>query len=225
MPSTVETIDQALIDEIRMGQLLPGTPILEIDVAQRLEVGRSSLREALVRLEARGIIVRGRARHLVVRRLTRKDVIDLYRLRELLEGWAAKSCAQRYGDAPEAVRKQWALEAACWGAPGKAKGMKAAAPVKAFSQDNRRLHEFIIAQSGNQHLADMLERTLMVIFNAQFRSWLSAAEVPEATRDHRALIQAITTRKAALAERVMRHHIRGSGEMILALPPEAFAPD
>jgi DNA-binding GntR family transcriptional regulator len=225
MPSTVELAEQALIAEIRSGHLVPGAPILEVEVSSRLSVARSTLREALVRLEVRGLAVRGRARHLTVRRLTRKDVVDLYRIRELLEGWAAKSCAQRYGEAPEAIRQQWAQEAAVWAAAAKPKTTRSNPPVKAFSEDNRRLHQMIIEQSGNLHLAELLERTLMVIFNAQFRGWLSTTELPEATRDHRALLQAIMTRKAALAERVMRHHIRGSGEMILSLPDEAFAKD
>lgn len=80
------------------GRLQPGTLMVETDLAQMLGVSRTPVREALVRLELEGFVVRRPGGGLEVHWHTRKSLDDLYLVRELLEGYAARLAASRISD-------------------------------------------------------------------------------------------------------------------------------
>jgi len=83
--SASDRVLSALRDEIIVGLLLPGTPLVEQDLSARLKVSRNTLREALRLLCREGLAVHQRHRGVVVRTLTRHDVRDIFRVRRTLE--------------------------------------------------------------------------------------------------------------------------------------------
>lgn len=90
--------DQAyrrLREEILHWQLLPGTPLSEIELAERLGVSRTPLRAALARLALEGLVDTSRGRTGVVSDVSVASVTDLFELREALETQAARLAARR----------------------------------------------------------------------------------------------------------------------------------
>lgn len=83
-----------LRDEIRSGVLLPGSRLRETEIADRLEVSRTPVREALKRLESEGLVVFSQPRGLTVTELSAAQVLELYAMREILEGAAARFAAE-----------------------------------------------------------------------------------------------------------------------------------
>ena len=215
-PSVLHGAADRLRRLVVQGQLGGGQPLIETDLAERLGASRSTVREALRRLESEGLVV-ARKRGLQVRRLTRGDVTDLYDVREVLEGLAARRAAERFAaGASAAERGRLASERRIW------VGARSEFGIAAFSEQNRSLHAMVIEMAGNAHLPRMLDQTLLALFASQFRPWLVHAKVAEAAAEHVDLLDALKRGAAGEAERVMRNHVRHSARAITTLPDEAF---
>ncbi len=218
------------------GQLVAGQRLIEADLGLQLQASRSTVREALRRLESEGL-VQARQRGLQVRRLSRQDVADLYELRELLEGLAARRAAvQLAGPAGgsagasagtstgtatgTAATAQLKAQASLWKAATRSSSTGQAGG--AFSEHNRAFHALVQETAGNRHLPRMLDQTLMLLFASQFRAWVAPSAVAQAAREHLLVIQALQDFDGQAAEQHMRAHVRASATTILALPPQAF---
>src|SRR5215470_2422704 len=103
-PSVVRTRSRAdfvyenLRDAISDGRIAGGERVREEEVARNLGVSRTPVREALQRLQQRGLLVVGAGRGLIVAELTHLQVVELYGMREILEGSAARFAAQHASD-------------------------------------------------------------------------------------------------------------------------------
>ncbi|MEM8743520.1 MAG: GntR family transcriptional regulator [Pseudomonadota bacterium] len=90
---------RALMASIREGVFRPGDRLREEDVAERLSLSRTPVREALRRLEAEGIVEHRARIGAVIRRLTHTEVVELYEMRMVLERTAAEIAAKHGTDA------------------------------------------------------------------------------------------------------------------------------
>lgn len=214
--NAVERTDRAIVGLIETGRLIGGSALVELELAERLHVARSTVREALARLESRGFAVRARGRGLVLRRLDRTDVADLYLLREHLEGLAARLAAERQGRSRMLPAARIAEERKRWNAVLRSR------THAAFSEANRAFHRLVLDASGNRHLPDMLDRTLMTLLASQFRAWIAPPDALVAARQHLDILAAIEAGDAAAAERAMRTHVRDAGRLILKLDDRLF---
>lgn len=217
-PAAATTADavRRLRAMIAAGQLVGGQALLEVELAQRLAVSRPTVREALRELEAEGLACRSRARGLAVRRLTRRDVEDLYEIREALEALAARRAAERLASAGAETRAAYEAQRRFWA------DAAASGELIAFSEANRRLHAQIIATAGNAHLPHLLDRTLIDLFAAQLRGWIAPPKVRQSAREHVEILDTLLAGDGRAAERAMRRHVQASAQTILALPDEAF---
>src|SRR3546814_15861515 len=80
-----------LKESIQTGELKPGQRIREIEMADRLRMSRTPVREALRRLEADGLLTFAPYRGMVIAELDHQAVMELYQMREVLEGTDRKS--------------------------------------------------------------------------------------------------------------------------------------
>src|SRR5215468_11463780 len=92
--SRADFVFETLRDAIWDGRIARGVRIREEEIARNLGVSRTPVREALQRLQQRGLLVVGAGRGLVVNELRRDQVIELYAMREILEGSSARFAAQ-----------------------------------------------------------------------------------------------------------------------------------
>src|SRR5688500_18204979 len=83
-----------LLEEIRAGLLRPGTRLTESELAERLAVSRTPVREAIRRLEADGLVTHEPRVGAMVRSLGYAEVMELYEMRNVLEGTAARMAAR-----------------------------------------------------------------------------------------------------------------------------------
>ena len=193
-----EATFRALREALRSGIYKPGDRLREEEVAERLKVSRTPVREAFGRLVSKGLVVPGLGRGLIVRRLDQTEVVELYAMREILEGAAARLAA-KHASAPEvdALRD---LE----------EGFEKAATSDEMARLNRLFHECIFAASRNRYLDGALQELQDAIALLGRTTFSVDARPVAAFREHRELIEAIALQDADKADALARAHIRES---------------
>jgi len=88
-----------LLTAIRAGLFQPGDRLREVDIAARLSLSRTPIREALRKLEAEGIVEHRPRLGATVRRLSHTEVVELYEMRMVLERTAAQMAAKHAASA------------------------------------------------------------------------------------------------------------------------------
>ena len=94
----VDEASRAIREVILTGELPPGSQLRQADIAQKMRISRTPLREALMKLEQEGLIAVLPRRVFRVVDLKLEEAIELYELREMLDGLAARLAAQRAGN-------------------------------------------------------------------------------------------------------------------------------
>ena len=195
--SRADLVYDALRDAIWEGRVARGARVREEEIARSLGVSRTPVREALQRLQQRGLLMNRLGRGLVVAELGKREVIELYAMREILEGSAARFAAQ-HAAKPE-IDMLYGLQRELAEAPDDALRL-----VKL----NRRFHQAIYDAAHNQYLTqtlDTLHDAMALLHSATFRA---PNRRQESDAEHRRIVTAIERRDADEAERAAREHIR-----------------
>jgi DNA-binding GntR family transcriptional regulator len=192
-----EAVFRALCQALRDGVYRPGDRIVEDEVAQRLEVSRTPVREALGRLMGKGLVEHAGGRGLVVRRPDAAEVLELYTMREILEGAAARLAATQ-ASAPEIdTLRDLADEFATQ-----------AEDPRAMARLNRLLHEAIVRAARNRFLDGALREMQDAIALLGPTTFSVGGRPSTAIAEHAAIVRAISGRDPDTAEQVARAHIR-----------------
>lgn len=211
--STVDQVIEAIKLGIRDARYVPGQRLVEPDLAGEYGVSRGSVREALRRLAAEGFVNLERFRGASIIRMSRRQVVDLLELREVLEGFGASLAAQRADDSGRLRLTR--LE--------KTPSARSVLP-RQYDDYNNEFHDLVLALSRNAELPGMLNQIRLPIFRLQFNRILLLPEQIEQSRlDHNAIVKALMKGNPAAAERAMREHIRHQAKRILSAPKEFFA--
>ena len=203
-----ETAYLKLKDAIRSGDLKPGQRVRESEMAARLDVSRTPVREAFRRLEADGLLSFAPYRGMVISELDHQAVMELYFMREVLEGTAAGLAARRASEAEVAILQ----EVVTLDPAGTGKGKPAA-----VAGHNRRFHSGLYHAAHNRYLLKTLNvlQDAMALLGPTTMEIEGRAEV--AKSEHAAIVQAIADKDPERAEGLMRQHIRGAQKARLHL--------
>jgi DNA-binding GntR family transcriptional regulator len=212
-PSIVDAVVDCLDKAILTGELPLGARLSEQSLAEGLGVSRGPLREALRRLEGRHLIVRVHNLGARVTSFTKEDISQLLTIREALEGVAARCAAERMTD--EEIADLATL--ATTGLDGSKKKQQPSFAVYHQSLDHD-FHYRIIQGSRNLRLMDILLKDtfyLLRIYRYRFKLVDSSNRAPQASAEHRAILEAISNRNPEAAETAMRNHLRNANAHII----------
>jgi DNA-binding GntR family transcriptional regulator len=204
--SRAEFAYKMLLDAIREQQLKPGERVREDEVSKMLGISRTPVRQALHRLQTRGLLQQAPGRGLLVAELSRQQVVELYAMRELMEGAAARLAAQHAGPS-DIIAMRRVLE----------EFRKAAPNARKLARINRLFHATIHEAAHNRYLRQSLNDfsdTLALLqgttFSLKGRWKLELVENNE-------LVDAIERRDAAAAEAIARQNMRNALEVRLRM--------
>jgi len=202
----VDEAAQRLREAILSGRLAGGTRLRQTELADRLGISRTPIREALVRLREEGLIElqpRGGVR---VAPLDPDEAVELYDLREVLDGLAARLAAGRR-EAGGLGHLERAL--------GRMRGCVERGDPTHWFRAHVQFHEEIIRAAGNRHLARLSAVVRLSI--RQFHPMLlgTPQRLADADREHRQIFEAIAARDPEGAERAARAHIAAAREIVL----------
>lgn len=186
-----------LKEAIQAGDLTTGQRIRENEMASWLEMSRTPVREALRRLEADGLLTFAPYRGMVISELDHQAVMELYSMREVLEGTAAGLAARHASDAEIAVLKDIV-----------AKELLDADNPRRIASQNKHFHGALYRAAHNRYLL----KTLNVLSDAMALLGMTTMAITgrsaTAHGEHLAVVAAIEARDPATAEAAMREHIR-----------------
>lgn len=213
--STVEAIADRLRDAISTGVFNAGQRLVEADITREFGVSRGPLREAFRRLAAEGLVDLQHHRGARVRRLSRKEVLALYEVREALEGLAARLAARTVRKAKADADRLSDLSIA----------MSLALDHGALSRYvelNQQFHDELVELSDNATLGGLVRQLQVPLFRLQFRSLVDTASLRLGQADHEAITAAVARGDEDAAEAAMKLHIRRSRSETSSLPDGHF---
>lgn len=206
--TAADRVFEALQDAIVRGEIPPGSRVGETELAVRFGTSRGPLREALRRLESRHLVERTPHVGIRIASLGYAALIEIYYVREALEGMAARLAALHMTDAEVAGLK------ALLAAHEQDEALKA--DTAYFQQEgDLDFHYRIIQGSHNAALAEMLIGELYHRIR-MYRYQVSAyANRPKkAFGEHQRIVEAIEARDGDLAEMLMRRHLSSARQNI-----------
>jgi DNA-binding GntR family transcriptional regulator len=194
----VDAVQEALRQAIFGGTLRAGEPLSVPELARRLNVSRSPVREAVLALVAQGLAVEQPRRGVVVATVETDDMLAIHEVREFLEAGAARLCAQRI-DAAGVQHLQAILATQ--------EQAVRAGDTAGYFVTNLELHRAIAAAAGNPRLTQILINLENQMHIALHRIAGDTSHMRAGYQEHARIVAAIAARDADAAEQAMRKHI------------------
>lgn len=201
-------IHDELRDLVVDGDLLPGAPLVQEQIAERLGVSRTPVREALGRLVHEGLVEWVAGGGYVVRDLGDQQITEVYQVRQNLESMALRLASGRH-DRVRLARLTMLVEQMAATRPGE---------VAAHFELNRAFHRALVEPCGNALLVTMIDQLWDHPVNRRItRSYVLAdpSNVDRMVAEHRALVAAAAAGdEEALLERYAAHVRDGYGDLL-----------
>jgi DNA-binding GntR family transcriptional regulator len=200
----VDRVYEEIREAIREGLIKPGYRLVERDIATRLNVSRTPVREALRLLEAHGLASSVTGRGLVVTSLTPGEIAELYHAWEMIEGVAAATAAQTATDLEiDALRQLHSL----WNPEDTARNL---------GRLNKRFHLAIHVATHNRFLIRASRTIDDSVSLLGFSTYSLPRRGREVAAEHGAIVEAIAARNPAAAAAAAQAHIRRAGQLRMA---------
>jgi DNA-binding GntR family transcriptional regulator len=187
---------QLVLGKIVQGELRPGDVVNEVDLARQLSVSRGPVREAIRRLEGRKLVTCSPFQRTRVVSLGVAEIREVFEMREGLEAISTRLACQRMSD-EELGQLMASVEAA--GREGR----------------DFDIHSQIAMHCGNGRIREALCEELYYLLRLYRKQ---SGDAPgrrlEAREEHWQIVAAMKQRNAALAESLMRSHIRRATERL-----------
>lgn len=195
--SRAEFVYDWIRDAIWDGRFARGERVREEEIAQTLGVSRTPVRQALQLLAERGLLTAGIGRSLVVTKLTAQQILELYSMREILEGSAARFAAQHAAKAEIQVLHRMLDEFTV-----------ARNDPKRLITLNHRFHQAIYDAAHNRYLTQVLTGLIDSMALLHSNTFRFPNRFADSDAEHRTIVAAIEQGNPARAEEAAREHIR-----------------
>lgn len=190
---------QELRDAVLAGTFQPGDRLSVPEIAKKLGVSRSPAREAITRIAQEGLATVTRNRGAVVAAFDRRDLIEIYRIREMLEALACRLAATQASEHELSRMHQLHDEHA---------GVVGAGDVERHYDLDARFHAAIREAADSPRLSESLEMLQGQIRLGMHTTHRSPGAMDRAVRDHWLILSAVESGSPEFAENAVRMHIR-----------------
>ena len=201
----MQLIREAILD----GDLEAGERLKEDELARQLDVSRTPVREALRRLAAEGLVVVEPQRGATVRAYDARELDDMYRLRAVLEGYAARRAAERMTKERLASLRESSQRFS------KLAARKNVTP-RELARENQRFHDEVLAAAEDERLADMTRSVthLPLVYKAYV--WYTPHQRRQSAHYHEQLLTAFGKHDGERACLIMQEHVYEARDSLVA---------
>ena len=187
------------------GDLLPGEPLLEVNLSQALGISRTPLREALKQLAAEGLVELRLNRGAVVASLRHEELAELFEAVSGIERCAAELAAIRM--TAQDVERLEVLQK-------RIEHHRDRGELRDYFEVNQQIHGTIVGFARNGVLKASHDALLARVERARFFALSADGRWDESVREHRQILAALKARDAARAGQLLAHHVRRTGETV-----------
>lgn len=203
---------------ILQGELSPGQRVREVDLANKLGVSRTPVRESLPILAREGVLTQLDTRGFVVRAFTPQEIMDAIDVRGVLEGLAARMVAEQ--GAPRRLI-QLLHECLHEGDQIFGKGNLVQSDEARYGDMNKQFHSLIVQGAGSKVLTEAIEHNARIPFAAAHAIAFDQVDLSRmydflryTHRQHHAIVQALENGEGARVAALMFEHAYAVRESI-----------
>ncbi|WP_169250933.1 GntR family transcriptional regulator [Brevibacterium sp. 'Marine'] len=202
------TLLERVRSKITSGELEPGNPLSEVSLAQEFDVSRTPIREVLKQLQLEGLIEIRPKVGTFIREPSRREIVELFQLKEVLEGLAAALMARR-GPCPELDQLEDIVAAS--------EVSSNAGDTDTYAAQVQDFHQTMVAGADNTKLVEQYERLMnqLAYFRLVRRTLQHPGRAVNSSREHRQILTMIQDKDPFGAETTMRSHVFASTQELL----------
>jgi len=196
---------EQLRDAITFGELNPGEKLVEVDICEKFQIGRTPLREALRQLQAEGYLVVYPNKGATIRKISIEEVEHVHDILAVLEGYAVEIAT---GNISEQDMKNLR---------NIGNDLKEAAKTKNHNNWidlNMRFHEYFWRVSGNPVLLDDIKRLRNRIYRSRGLIATFNGNADKYINEHEAILSMVSQGDAIGAGEAMKAHLRARKEIL-----------
>ena len=187
------------------GDLLPGEPLLEVNLSEALGISRTPLREALKQLAAEGLVELQLNRSAVVAPLRREELTELFEAVSGIERCAAELAAVRM--TAQDVERLEALQT-------RIERHHDRGELRDYFEVNQQIHGVIVGFARNSVLKASHDALLPRVERARLFALSADGRWEESVREHKQILAALKARDAERAGQLLAHHVRRTGDIV-----------
>lgn len=202
--SAADAVFHGIVQGLAQQRFVPGQRLVEVDLATQFGVSRASVREALQRLAAQGLIELHRNKGAAIRTLSAQETLEVLDVAERMTGLLARSAARAIAAGAPRAPIQDAL--------ARLREADRSQDPDAFASARRGLYRTLLATSGSRELRRLLPSIHMPIVYAQHRP---ATLQQVRMHDYQAMCQAILKGDEQAADAAGMQHVRNVREAIV----------
>lgn len=203
-----EQIAHELRKRIAHGDMLPGAALSETALAEEFGASRTPVREALKQLQTEGLVVIRPRVGTFVSAPSRLEINELFEVKEILEGAAARLFASR-GNIPELDLLRDNVR--------RSEIAVANGDLDQYVELVHEYHGLIMRGAGNSKLLQHYQTLMNQLLYSRFvhLSVRKSGRAPQSDHEHQSVLRVIEARDGATAERLMRDHVRASHQALM----------
>ena len=200
-----DVVFNTLREAILKGELKPGERLMELQLAAKLGVSRTPIREAIRMLEQEGLAVTVPRKGAEVARMTEKDMEDVLQVREALDELDVNiACEKITEEQLENLRQ----------AMKEFEASTKSGDVKRIAQADVLFHDIIYQSTGNSKLVSMLNNLREQIYRYRVEYLKDADSYPNLMKEHEEIEHALAKRDKKKATTAMQIHVDNQAEAV-----------
>lgn len=201
-----ERILETIRDAIMSGALKPGEKVAEPELAERFGISRTPIREAFRQLESEGYLTVIPRKGAVVTAFTRKDVVEFYAIKSILEGYAARKACERMSDRD--LERLRAIN-------DRLRQLAGGGDIKQFFRVHNDFHDHFIRAADNEKLSELIHNLMQKFQRLRIASLSVAGRMQISVEEHDKIIEAFARRDGEAAESLVRQNAEYGGSVLM----------
>lgn len=202
------TVYDKIKQDIVLARLHPGEPLLEEDLAERLQVSRTPIREALRKLNHDGLVRIVPNKGAFVRVLTPRDIREIYEIRGALESFATAEAATRLSDQQLYFLSRRVRDL---------KRRQSRLGYRDIRDAWEAIRQMVIAAADNERMKTILATMSDQVETARHYSSAPPGRLEELFADFVSVVEALKARNSAKAQRLLQDHLNKSKKVLLEM--------
>ena len=208
-----EIVYEELKRQILVGEIAPGTRMMEVELAEDMGVSRTPVREAIRKLEKEGLVTIEPRRGAYASDISIKDMVDVLEVRQMLEGMAASMAAQKVTE----EEKLDFVEANSAYKNAVKKGN-----IEEIIRYDELFHQLIVSYSGNKTLNQLLSQVQELALRFRYIYYDDFSRFEGQPMEHKEIVEAIISGNAEKARIEADQHISRLKEFVITEGESVF---